>query len=88
MKILILLWRRGAGTYSDGKLYTRSKKRRCNPNSGIISGLWCYSDILVETSTLEPINYSNYSGYSKIIECGQVLFETVTDILKIMSSES
>jgi uncharacterized FAD-dependent dehydrogenase len=47
MKILLLLWRRGAGTYSDGKLYTRSKRGDVT-HSGIISGLWCYPDILVE----------------------------------------
>jgi uncharacterized FAD-dependent dehydrogenase len=37
----------GAGTYSDGKLYTRSKGR-CNSDFGVVSGLWSYSDILVE----------------------------------------
>ena len=34
----------GAGTYSDGKLYTRSKKtRRCRSNSRIVCGIWCYA---------------------------------------------
>jgi uncharacterized FAD-dependent dehydrogenase len=36
----------GAGTYSDGKLYTL-KKGRCNADFGV-GGLWSYSDILVE----------------------------------------
>jgi uncharacterized FAD-dependent dehydrogenase len=48
MKILIIALEKVAGTYSDGKLYTRSKKEEMYPNSGIISGLWCYPDILVE----------------------------------------
>ena len=31
----------GAGTYSDGKLYTRSqKKRRCNPDPGAFCPFW------------------------------------------------
>jgi uncharacterized FAD-dependent dehydrogenase len=38
MKILVLFWRGGAGTYSDGKLYTRSKKRGCNTEVlGVVS---------------------------------------------------
>jgi uncharacterized FAD-dependent dehydrogenase len=38
----------GAGTYSDGKLYTRSKKRGDVTRILGCSGLWSYSDILVE----------------------------------------
>jgi uncharacterized FAD-dependent dehydrogenase len=80
----------GAGTYSDGN-YTRDlKKGRCNADFGVVSGLWSYSDILVEahphigTNKLPQIIQDIRE---KIIECGgQVLFETrVMDIVvKIM----
>ena len=77
----------GAGTYSDGKLYTRSKKR--GDVTRILELLVAYGatpDILVEahphigTNKLPQIIQDIRE---KIIECGgQVLFETrVTDIL-------
>jgi uncharacterized FAD-dependent dehydrogenase len=77
----------GAGTYSDGKLYTRSKKR--GDVSRILELLVAFGaspDILVEahphigTNKLPQIIQEIRE---KIIECGgQVLFETrVTDIL-------
>jgi uncharacterized FAD-dependent dehydrogenase len=75
----------GAGTYSDGKLYTRSKKGDVT-RIGVVSGLWSYPDILVEahphigTNKLPQIIQDIRE---KIIECGgQVLFETrVMDIV-------
>jgi uncharacterized FAD-dependent dehydrogenase len=83
MKIL-LLPEKGAGTYSDGKLYTRSKRGDVT-HSGIISGLWCYPDILVEahphigTNKL-PKLFRIFAR--KLSNGGQVLFETrVTDIV-------
>ncbi|HRB71408.1 MAG TPA: FAD-binding protein [Flavobacterium sp.] len=77
----------GAGTYSDGKLYTRSKKR--GDVNRILELLVAYGaspDILVEahphigTNKLPKIIQDIRE---KIIECGgKVLFETrVTDIL-------
>lgn len=77
----------GAGTYSDGKLYTRSKKR--GDVTRILELLVAFGatpDILVEahphigTNKLPQIIQDIRD---KIIECGgQVLFETrVTDIL-------
>ena len=77
----------GAGTYSDGKLYTRSKKR--GDVNRILELLVAYGatpDILVDahphigTNKLPQIIQDIRE---KIIECGgQVLFETrVTDIL-------
>ena len=77
----------GAGTYSDGKLYTRSKKR--GDITRILELLVAFGatpDILVEahphigTNKLPQIIQDIRE---KIIECGgQVLFETrVTDIL-------
>jgi uncharacterized FAD-dependent dehydrogenase len=77
----------GAGTYSDGKLYTRSKKR--GDVTRILELLVAYGatpDILVEahphigTNKLPQIIQDIRE---KIIECGgEVLFETrVTDIL-------
>ncbi len=77
----------GAGTYSDGKLYTRSKKR--GDVNRILELLVAYGatpDILVEahphigTNKLPQIIQDIRE---KIIECGgEVLFETrVTDIL-------
>ncbi|MBU2062708.1 MAG: FAD-dependent oxidoreductase [Bacteroidetes bacterium] len=77
----------GAGTYSDGKLYTRSKKR--GDVTRILELLVAYGatpDILVDahphigTNKLPQIIQDIRD---KIIECGgQVLFETrVTDIL-------
>lgn len=77
----------GAGTYSDGKLYTRSKKR--GDVTRILELLVAYgasSDILVDahphigTNKLPQIIQDIRE---KIIECGgQVLFEKrVTDIL-------
>jgi uncharacterized FAD-dependent dehydrogenase len=74
----------GAGTYSDGKLYTR-KKGRCNADFGVVSGLWSYPDILVEAhphiGIITPQIIQDIR--EKIIECGgQVLFETrVMDIV-------
>ena len=77
----------GAGTYSDGKLYTRSKKR--GDVTRVLEQLVAFGatpDILVEahphigTNKLPQIIQDIRN---KIIECGgQVLFETrVTDIL-------
>ena len=77
----------GAGTYSDGKLYTRSKKR--GDVTRILELLVAFgasSDILIEahphigTNKLPQIIQDIRE---KIIECGgQVLFETrVTDII-------
>jgi uncharacterized FAD-dependent dehydrogenase len=74
----------GAGTYSDGKLYTE-KKGRCNADFGVVSGLWSYPDILVEAhphiGIITPQIIQDIR--EKIIECGgQVLFETrVMDIV-------
>ena len=78
----------GAGTYSDGKLYTRSKKR--GDVTRILELLVAFGaspDILVDahphigTNKLPQIIQDIRE---KIIECGgQVLFETrLTDILK------
>ncbi len=77
----------GAGTYSDGKLYTRSKKRGdVTRILELLVGFGATPDILVEahphigTNKLPQIIQDIRE---KIIECGgQVLFETrVTDIL-------
>ena len=77
----------GAGTYSDGKLYTRSKKRGdVTRILELIVAFGATPDILVEahphigTNKLPQIIQDIRE---KIIECGgQVLFETrVTDIL-------
>ncbi len=77
----------GAGTYSDGKLYTRSKKRGdINRILQLLVAFGASPDILVEahphigTNKLPQIIQDIRE---KIIECGgQVLFETrVTDIL-------
>jgi uncharacterized protein len=77
----------GAGTYSDGKLYTRSKKRGdINRILELLVGFGASPDILIDahphigTNKLPQIieNIRN-----KIISCGgQVLFETrLTDII-------
>ncbi|RDI58290.1 NAD(P)/FAD-dependent oxidoreductase [Flavobacterium glaciei] len=77
----------GAGTYSDGKLYTRSKKRGdVTRVLELFVAFGASSDILVDahphigTNKLPQIIQDMRE---KIIECGgQVLFETrVTDIL-------
>jgi len=77
----------GAGTYSDGKLYTRSKKRGdVNRILELLVAFGATPDILVDahphigTNKLPKIIQDIRE---KIIECGgQVLFETrVTDIL-------
>ncbi len=77
----------GAGTYSDGKLYTRSKKRGdITRILELFVAFGASADILVEahphigTNKLPQIIQDIRE---KIIECGgQVLFETrVTDIL-------
>jgi uncharacterized FAD-dependent dehydrogenase len=77
----------GAGTYSDGKLYTRSKKRGdVDRILQLLVGFGATSDILVEahphigTNKLPQIIQDIRK---KIIECGgQVLFETrVTDFI-------
>jgi uncharacterized protein len=77
----------GAGTYSDGKLYTRSKKRGdVTRILELLVGFGATTDILVDahphigTNKLPQIIQDIRE---KIIECGgQVLFETrVTDIL-------
>jgi uncharacterized protein len=77
----------GAGTYSDGKLYTRSKKRGdIDRILQLLVAFGATPDILVEahphigTNKLPQIIQDIRD---KIIECGgQVLFETrVTDIL-------
>lgn len=77
----------GAGTYSDGKLYTRSKKRGdVDRILELLVAFGATPDILVEahphigTNKLPQIIQDIRE---KIIECGgQVLFETrVTDIL-------
>ncbi|MCW2119475.1 NAD(P)/FAD-dependent oxidoreductase [Flavobacterium sp. 7A] len=77
----------GAGTYSDGKLYTRSKKRGdVTRILELLVGFGATPDILVEahphigTNKLPQIIQDIRE---KIIECGgKVLFETrVTDIL-------
>jgi uncharacterized FAD-dependent dehydrogenase len=77
----------GAGTYSDGKLYTRSKKRGdVNRILELLVAFGATPDILVEahphigTNKLPQIIQDIRE---KIIECGgQVFFETrVTDIL-------
>ena len=77
----------GAGTYSDGKLYTRSKKRGdIDRILALLVGFGATPDIMVEahphigTNKLPQIIQDIRE---KIIECGgQVLFETrVTDIL-------
>ncbi len=82
----------GAGTYSDGKLYTRSKKRGdVDRILQLLVGFGATSDILVEahphigTNKLPQIIQDIRE---KIIECGgQVLFETrVTDFI-IKSNE-
>jgi uncharacterized protein len=77
----------GAGTYSDGKLYTRSKKRGdVDRILQLLVGFGASSDILVEahphigTNKLPQIIQDIRE---KIIECGgHVLFETrVTDFI-------
>jgi uncharacterized protein len=77
----------GAGTYSDGKLYTRSKKRGdVDRILKLLVGFGATPDILVEahphigTNKLPQIIQDIRE---KIIECGgQVLFETrVTDFI-------
>jgi uncharacterized FAD-dependent dehydrogenase len=77
----------GAGTYSDGKLYTRSKKRGdVDRILQLLVGFGATPDILVEahphigTNKLPQIIQDIRE---KIIECGgQVLFETrVTDFI-------
>ena len=77
----------GAGTYSDGKLYTRSKKRGdVDRILQLLVGFGASSDILVEahphigTNKLPQIIQDIRE---KIIECGgQVLFETrITDFV-------
>jgi uncharacterized FAD-dependent dehydrogenase len=77
----------GAGTYSDGKLYTRSKKRGdVDRILQLLVGFGATPDILVEahphigTNKLPQIIQDIRE---KIIECGgQVLFETrVTDFV-------
>lgn len=77
----------GAGTYSDGKLYTRSKKRGdVDRILELLVGFGASPDILVEahphigTNKLPQIIQDIRE---KIIECGgQVLFETrVTDFV-------
>lgn len=77
----------GAGTYSDGKLYTRSKKRGdVDRILALLVGFGASPDILVEahphigTNKLPQIIQDIRK---KIIECGgQVLFETrVTDFI-------
>ena len=77
----------GAGTYSDGKLYTRSKKRGdVDRILKLLVAFGASDDILVEahphigTNKLPQIIQDIRE---KIIECGgQVLFETrVTDII-------
>ena len=77
----------GAGTYSDGKLYTRSKKRGdVTRILELLVGFGASEDILIEahphigTNKLPQIIQDIRE---KIIACGgQVLFETrVTDIL-------
>jgi hypothetical protein len=77
----------GAGTYSDGKLYTRSKKRGdVNRILELLVAFGATPDILVDahphigTNKLPKIIEDIRE---KIIECGgQVLFETrVTDLL-------
>ncbi len=82
----------GAGTYSDGKLYTRSKKRGdVDRILALLVGFGASPDILVEahphigTNKLPQIIQDIRE---KIIECGgQVLFETrVTDFI-IKSNE-
>lgn len=82
----------GAGTYSDGKLYTRSKKRGdVDRILQLLVGFGASPDILVEahphigTNKLPQIIQDIRE---KIIECGgQVLFETrVTDFI-IKSNE-
>lgn len=82
----------GAGTYSDGKLYTRSKKRGdVDRILQLLVGFGASPDILVEahphigTNKLPQIIQDIRE---KIIECGgQILFETrVTDFV-IKSNE-
>lgn len=77
----------GAGTYSDGKLYTRSKKRGdVDRILELLVGFGASADILIEahphigTNKLPQIIQDIRE---KIIECGgQVLFETrVTDFV-------
>lgn len=77
----------GAGTYSDGKLYTRSKKRGdVDRILQLLVGFGASEDILIEahphigTNKLPQIIQDIRE---KIIECGgQVLFETrVTDFI-------
>lgn len=77
----------GAGTYSDGKLYTRSKKRGdVDRILQLLVGFGASTDILIEahphigTNKLPQIIQDIRE---KIIECGgQVLFETrVTDFI-------
>ena len=77
----------GAGTYSDGKLYTRSKKRGdVDRILQLLVGFGASSDILIEahphigTNKLPQIIQDIRE---KIIECGgQVLFETrLTDFI-------
>ncbi len=82
----------GAGTYSDGKLYTRSKKRGdVDRILKLLVGFGASSDILVEahphigTNKLPQIIQDIRD---KIIECGgQVLFETRVIDFVIKSNE-
>jgi uncharacterized FAD-dependent dehydrogenase len=82
----------GAGTYSDGKLYTRSKKRGdVDRILQLLVGFGASSDILVEahphigTNKLPQIIQDIRE---KIIECGgQVLFETRVTDFNIKSNE-
>jgi uncharacterized FAD-dependent dehydrogenase len=82
----------GAGTYSDGKLYTRSKKRGdVDRILKLLVGFGASADILVEahphigTNKLPQIIQDIRE---KIIECGgQVLFETRVIDFVIKSNE-
>ncbi len=82
----------GAGTYSDGKLYTRSKKRGdVNRILELLVAFGATPDILVDahphigTNKLPKIIQDIRE---KIIECGgQVLFETRVDDILIKNDE-
>jgi len=77
----------GAGTYSDGKLYTRSKKRGdVDRILKLLVGFGATPDILIETHPhigTNKLPQIIQDIREKIIECGgQVLFETrVTDFI-------
>ena len=80
----------GAGTFSDGKLYTRSKKRGNNKEVlDILHQFGAKADILIDShphigSDKLPIIIKNIRN--KIIECGgEVKFQTKMD--KILISE-